>query len=72
MSGHKEHYETTLERVREYYGLVMSIERFKKAINDLDEWRKTNADGSHLPEEVWNKFLNEFELLDPRSFALTS
>ncbi|MDW0170089.1 MAG: isochorismatase family cysteine hydrolase, partial [Nitrososphaeraceae archaeon] len=32
-SGIKEHYKTTLERVRDYYGLVMSTERFKKGIN---------------------------------------
>jgi ureidoacrylate peracid hydrolase len=34
-SGDKRHYETTLERVRDYYGLVMNIERFKKAIRCL-------------------------------------
>jgi ureidoacrylate peracid hydrolase len=39
-SGYEEHYKTTLERVRDYYGLVMSIERFKKAINTLDKVRK--------------------------------
>ena len=33
-SGIKEHYKTTLERVRDYYGLVMSTERFKKGINN--------------------------------------
>jgi ureidoacrylate peracid hydrolase len=71
-SGNKEHYKTTLERVGDYYGLVMSIERFKKAINHLDEWRKSELDLSHLPDETWNNFLDEFELLDPRSFALTS
>ena len=43
-SGNKEHYKTTLERVGDYYGLVMSIERFKKAINNLDEWRKSKLD----------------------------
>ena len=71
-SGNKEHYKTTLERVGDYYGLVMSIERFKKAINHLDEWRKSGLDLSHIPDETWNTFLDEFELLDPRSFALTS
>ena len=71
-SGNKEHYKTTLERVGDYYGLVMSIERFKKAINHLDEWRKSELDLSHLSDETWNTFLDEFELLDPRSFALTS
>lgn len=71
-SGNKEHYKTTLERVGDYYGLVMSIERFKKAINHLDEWRKSELDLSHLSDETWNTFLDEFELLDPRSFALIS
>ena len=71
-SGNKEHYKTTLDRVGDYYGLVMSIERFKKAINHLDEWRKSGLDLSHIPDETWNTFLDEFELLDPRSFALTS
>ena len=71
-SGNKKHYEATLERVRDYYGLVMSIERFKKAINHLDEWRKSELDLSHLSDETWNTFLDEFELLDPRSFALIS
>ena len=71
-SGNKEHYKTTLERVGDYYGLVMSIERFKKAINHLDEWRKSELDLGHLPDETWNTFLDEFELLDPRSFALIS
>ena len=71
-SGNKEHYKTTLDRVGDYYGLVMSIERFKKAINHLDEWRKSKLDLCHIPDETWNTFLDEFELLDPRSFALTS
>ena len=38
-SGHEEHYKTTPERVRDYYGLVMSIERFTKAINTLNRIR---------------------------------
>ena len=43
-SGYKEHYKTTLERVRDYYGLVMDVERFKKAINTLDKMRKGEID----------------------------
>ena len=66
-SGIKEHYKTTLERVRDYYGLVMSIERFKKAINNLDKVRKSKID---LRELSWDSFLEEFSLLDPREFAL--
>jgi ureidoacrylate peracid hydrolase len=69
-SGYKDHYETTLERVRDYYGLVMSIERFKKAINTLDKVRKGELDLRSLSEEKLDAFLEEFNLLDPRTFAL--
>ena len=71
-SGYEEHYKTTLERVRDYYGLVMSIERFKKAVNTLHLLRKGEIDLRSIPEEKLNAFLEEFNLLDPRTFALTS
>src|SRR5215217_6899007 len=70
-SGYKEHYETTLERVRDYYGLVMSIERFKKAIDTLDKIRKGELDLRNVPEERLDAFLKEFNLLDPRTFAVS-
>ena len=71
-SGNKRHYETTLERVRDYYGLVMSIERFKTAINNLDKLRKGEVDVRNMSGETVNAFLEEFNLLDPRTFALAS
>jgi ureidoacrylate peracid hydrolase len=71
-SGYKRHYETTLERVRDYYGLVMDIERFEKAINNLDKMRKGEIDVRNMSEESVNAFLEEFNLLDPRTFALAS
>ena len=70
-SGHKKHYETTLERVRDYYGLVMDIDRFKKAINNLDKIRKGEIDLHNIPEGALDGFLEEFNLLDPRTFVLT-
>ncbi len=39
-SGDKRHYETTLERVRDYHGLVMDIARFKQAITNLNTDKK--------------------------------
>jgi ureidoacrylate peracid hydrolase len=69
-SGDKRHYETTLERVRDYYGLVMNSERFKLSINRLDEVRKGEIDLKHIPEKALDDFLAEFNLLDPRTFAL--
>ena len=70
-SGHKKHYETTLERVRDYYGMVMDIDRFKKAINNLDKIRKGEVDLHNIPEGALDGFLEEFNLLDPRTFVLT-
>jgi ureidoacrylate peracid hydrolase len=71
-SGNKEHYKTTLERVSDYYGLVMTIDRFKKAINDLDKVRKHEVDLNTVSDAALNSFLEEFNLLDPRTFALPS
>jgi ureidoacrylate peracid hydrolase len=71
-SGDKRHYETTLERVRDYYGIVMDSERFKLAINNLDKVRKGEVDLKHVSEEQLDAFLKEFNLLDPREFALKS
>ncbi len=69
-SGNQRHYETTLERVRDYYGLVMDIARFKKSITNLNKIRKGEVDLSHVHEETLADFLEEFNLLDPRTFAL--
>ena len=70
-SGYEEHYKTTLERVKDYYGLVMSVERFKKAINTLDRIRKGEIDLRNFDREKLDAFLEEFDLLDPRTFALS-
>ena len=68
-SGDKRHYETTLERVRDYYGLVMDIEKFKDAIGKLDKIRKGEAKAFLQSEKEVEAFLEEFNLLDPRKFA---
>ena len=68
-SGDKRHYETTLERVRDYYGLVMDSERFRKAIATLDRIRKGQVDIRNMSEETVKAFLEEFDILDPRKFA---
>jgi ureidoacrylate peracid hydrolase len=69
-SGDKRHYKTTLERVRDYYGLVMDSERFRKAIATLDRIRKGQVDIRNMSEETVKAFLEEFDILDPRTFAL--
>ena len=70
-SGNPEHYKTTLERVRDYYGLVMNVERFKRAINNLDKVRHGEINFEDWGNEQLEAFLKEFDLLDPRTFALS-
>lgn len=67
-SGDKRHYETTLERVRDYYGLVMDSERFKRAVNNLDKLRKGEKDIRNISGE-FVAFVKEFNLLDPSTFG---
>ena len=66
-SGDKNHYETTLARVRDYYGLHMNYSRFVKMMNNLDTLRKESDDLIHYKEHI-DKFIDEFGLLDFRKF----
>ena len=47
----------------------MDIARFKKAISNLDKIGKGEIDLNEIPEETSNTFLEEFILLDPRTFV---
>lgn len=59
-SGNKEHYKTTLQRIRDYYGVVMDFERFAIACR----WVQQN--NGQVPKERVDAFIQEFNLLDPR------
>jgi ureidoacrylate peracid hydrolase len=61
-SGNPEHYKTTLERVRDYYGLVMNIERFKRAILSLDKIRKGQIDLQSVSEETVKSILDDMQM----------
>ena len=50
----------------------MNIERFKRTINTLDKVRKGEVYLQGIPEEAVGAFIEEFDLLDPRKFSLTS
>jgi ureidoacrylate peracid hydrolase len=67
-SGDKRHYETTLERVRDYYGLVMDTEAFKRLMGKLDVIRRGEAKAFFGTEQDAKAFMDEFNLLDPRKF----
>lgn len=59
-SANKEHYNTTLERVRDYYGVVMD---FKRLANSSHLVQQNNG---HIPKDMVDTFIQTFNLLDPR------
>lgn len=65
-SGNKRHYETTLERVRDYYGLVLDTNRFYRLVNSLEDLKLGKMDSNELNEK-YERFLKEFRLIDIRN-----
>jgi ureidoacrylate peracid hydrolase len=63
-SGISKHYETTLERVRDYYGLVMTVERFFRIVNSLKKVMAGEVRVEDISQDVMADFLKEFNLLD--------
>ena len=68
-SGIKSHYDTTIARVRDYYGLAMNFDRFNTMINNINILRrkKKDLDVQHY-NQIIDNFINEFGLLDFREF----
>jgi ureidoacrylate peracid hydrolase len=63
-SGISKHYETTLERVRDYYGLVMTVERFFRIVNSLKKVMAGEVRVEDISQDIMTDFLKEFNLLD--------
>ena len=63
-SGIKKHYETTLERVHDYYGLVMDLSSLKKMLNVFESVSKGEME---IPHERMSEFLEKHKLLDLKS-----
>jgi ureidoacrylate peracid hydrolase len=59
-SANKEHYNTTLERVRDYYGVVMDFEQLANSSNLVQQ------NNGHIPKDMVDTFIQRFNLLDPR------
>jgi ureidoacrylate peracid hydrolase len=71
-SGIKKHYETTLDLVRDYYGLQMNFDRFITMVNNLKMIKNENLDINQARySQSIDKFLNEFSLLNFREFHET-
>jgi ureidoacrylate peracid hydrolase len=71
-SGNKQHYETTLARVRDYYGLAMNFERFSKMVTNLNAARRQQHLDLNEHKQVVDNFINEFGLLDFREFRVAA
>jgi ureidoacrylate peracid hydrolase len=59
-SANKEHYNTTLERVRDYYGVVMDFERL------ANDYHLVQQNNGHIPKDMVDTFIHTFNLLGPR------
>lgn len=71
-SGIKEHYETTLARVRDYYGLAMNFKRFSKMITNLNNARQQRNLNLEEHKQIIDNFISEFGLLDFRDFKVVA
>jgi ureidoacrylate peracid hydrolase len=67
-SGHQSHYATTLERVGNYYGVVMNLDRFKQMIDNMNKIDTAEVGPKEIDKAV-SAFCKEFGLLDiPKLF----
>jgi ureidoacrylate peracid hydrolase len=66
-SGISKHYETTIERVRDYYGIVTDLSNLQKIIKKLEQISsdKVNSDDINLEERI-SAFLEKDKLIDIR------
>jgi ureidoacrylate peracid hydrolase len=60
----KKHYETTLERVQDYYGLVMDLNSLKKMLN---VFKSVSKEEIKIPQERMNELLEKHNPLDLRT-----
>lgn len=71
-SGIITHYETTLARVRDYYGLALNFQRFAKMITNLNTARQKKRLDLEEYKNVIDNFIKEFGLLDFRDFRVVA
>ena len=65
-SGSKKHYETTIERVRDYYGVVINSDDLKKMIQTLDDLSKDEIQSNEEENESISQFLEKHNLINVR------
>jgi ureidoacrylate peracid hydrolase len=65
-SGNRKHYETTIERVRDYYGIVINTDDLKKMIRMLDDLNEDDISSRDGKEERISEFLENHKLINVR------
>ena len=64
--GIRKHYETTLERVRDYYGIVTNLQGFKKMVGLLEHITSGKAKYDGNSDKRISEFLERHKLIDVR------
>ncbi len=65
-SGINKHYETTIERVRDYYGIVPDLNNLQKIIKKLEQISSGEVNSDINLEERISAFLEKDKLIDIR------
>ena len=68
-SGIKKHYDTTLERVRDYYGIVTHFQGLKKIIEILEQINTDRTD-YNSPSRHLGDFLEKHNLIDKSKYQV--
>lgn len=66
-SGIKKHYETTIERIRDYYGIVSDFSNLQKMIKTLEQINNGDIKYDNETNERIVEFLEKHDLIDVRT-----
>ena len=65
-SGINRHYDTTIERIRDYYGIVTDLSDLQKMIKKLEQINSGEIEYDINPDESISEFLDKHKLIDLR------
>lgn len=68
-SGSRSHYDTTLERVRDYYGIVTHFQDLKRIIKILKQIRRGRANNNSKSVHI-GEFLEKHNLIDKSKYQI--
>jgi ureidoacrylate peracid hydrolase len=66
-SGIKKHFETTIERIRDYYGIVIDFSNLQKMIKTLEQINNGDIKYDNETNERIMEFLEKHDLIDVRT-----